>query len=194
MQREIPPFLQQLFVQFGTVTEADLALISPLLQTQFLPKGAHFLSLGQTCDKIGLLTKGILRAYYPVGEREVTSYFNFLPRNPIVAGFTSLLTQKPATEALQALEDCELLYVTYKQLQYLYQSSQNFERLGRIMMEQNYIASVKRIQSYQTQSAADRYQHLLSKYPNLLNRIPHHYIASYLGITPESLSRIRKQK
>lgn len=194
MQRDLPPLLAQLFVQFGTITKADLALLSPLLQTQSLPKGAHFLSLGQTCDRIAFLTAGILRAYYPFGEREVTTYFNFLPRNPIVSGFSSFITQQPSTEALQALEDCELLYLSYDHLQDLYRASQNFERLGRIMMEQNYLASVKRIRSYQTQSAADRYQHLLRKYPNLLNQVPHHYIASYLGITPESLSRIRTQK
>ncbi|MEL6589948.1 MAG: Crp/Fnr family transcriptional regulator [Bacteroidota bacterium] len=192
-QPDFPPLLSQLLAQYGPVNQQDLHLLFPLLRRQTLRKGEHFLALGQVCDRIAFLTKGILRAYFPLGEREVTTYFNFLPRNPIVAGFSSLIRQQASQEALQALQDCELLYLSYSDLQQLYRQSHSFERLGRLMMEQNYLASVQRIQSFQTQSASERYQHLLQKYPNLLNQVPHHYIASYLGITPESLSRIRTQ-
>src|SRR6185503_18854812 len=115
-------------------------------------------------------------------------------RNHFVADFSSFLTRKPARENIHALEDCELALISQKDLEKLYSESFAFQKLGRLIAEYNYVLAVERIYSLQHESALERYNHLLEIYPNLINRVPHHYIASYLGITPESLSRIRKEK
>lgn len=159
----------------------------------YLKKGSHFLEAGSISNKVGLLISGVLRTYYISNGREHTSYFNVEKRNPFVASFTSLLTRNPSFEFIQALEDCELMIITHQELQNLYDNHPEMERLGRILAEQNYLMAMERIHDLQQRKADFKYEKFLKLYPGLMNRIPHHYISSYLGITPESLSRIRKR-
>ena len=86
------------------------------------------------------------------------------------------------------------MLISYNDLHRLYEQSIHLQKLGRLMAEFNYTLAMERIYSLQHHSARQRYEQLLDIYPNLINHVPHHYIASYLGITPESLSRVRKEK
>ncbi|WNJ17031.1 Crp/Fnr family transcriptional regulator [Pontibacter sp. G13] len=190
--------IQQAFA--GLVSDQQLSLsseewaaLTAVVYPLNLEKGAYFLEAGDISNRMAFLFSGLLRVFERVEDREFTSYFNVFPRNPIVCGYTSFITQRAATESIQALEPCQLVAISHPDLHKLYRQFPIFQQLGRILMEQNYVASMKRIHSLQHASAKDRYLQLLTKYPDLMNRIPHHYIASYLGITPESLSRIRRQ-
>ena len=145
------------------------------------------------CNHIGFLNKGIGRTYYTIDGREMTSYFNAGLRNLFVCSFTSFITRKPSFENIHFLEDTELFVLEYEQLQILYERSSAFQRLGRKLAEFNYVLSMERIYSLQHETALGRYNQLIETYPGLMNLVPHHYIASYLGITPESLSRVRKE-
>ena len=185
--------LQAVLGRFVSLSEEELATLQPLLQYRFFAKGATYLHSGQVCQKIGFLVSGITRVFYLEDGKEFSSYFNFQDRNPFVSSFTSFLTQTPSRESIHFLENSVLLEISAPSLEQLYASSATFQELGRKMAEFNYILAMERIYSLQHQRAVDRYHILLDTYPNLVNRIPHHYIASYLGITPEALSRLRRE-
>lgn len=178
--------------KFTLLPEKDWEQLVDSVEIKALKKGAFFVQEGQICNHIGFLNKGILRVYYLENGKEFTSYFNFGNRNPMISAFTSFITRQPSKESIHALEDAEIALIHYDKLQQMYEGSFALQKLGRLMAEYNYVLAMERIYSLQHQTAAERYQQLLKIYPQLINHIPHHYIASYLGITPESLSRIRK--
>jgi CRP-like cAMP-binding protein len=185
--------MRQSLQQFAALGESDWLLIREKLEPRSCRKGDHFVKEGQLCNTIGFLNSGIARVYYLIDGKEITSYFNAGNRNMFVCSFSSFLSRKPSFENVHFLEDSELLLLNYDDLQALYEKSPAIQKLGRLMAEYNYVLSMERIYSLQHSPALERYNAMLKIYPGLLNQVPHHYIASYLGITPESLSRIRKE-
>lgn len=179
--------------QFSALNDNDWMLLQKELRMKHYKKGDFFVKEDQICTTIGFLNQGIARAYYQIDGKEITSYFNAGTRNTFVGSFTSFISRKPSFENVHFLEDTELLLLEYDQLQQLYENSAGIQQMGRIIAEYNYVLSMERIYSLQHDSALKRYNDMLKIYPGLLNQIPHHYIASYLGITPESLSRVRKE-
>ncbi|MEM6298043.1 MAG: Crp/Fnr family transcriptional regulator [Bacteroidota bacterium] len=155
-------------------------------------KGDKVVELGRTSSTLYFVVSGIYRVYKLHEGKEITGYFNVKDRNPFVASFVSLLTQTPSKEIVECIQDGELLSISYAKWKQFYQISESLNTFGRITAEYNYVLAIERIEALQYQSAADRYNAFLKIYPNLINQIPHHYIASYIGITPESLSRLRK--
>lgn len=180
--------------RFAKLSAEDVEKLDSCIQQKIYKKGDAFVRQGQVCNYIGFLMKGIMRVYHVKKDKEYTSYFNTDERNRFVADFSSFLTRQPSKENVHALEDCELALISHADLEKLYAGSFSFQKIGRLIAEYNYVLAIERIYSLQHESAVERYNHLLQIYPNLINRVPHHYIASYLGITPESLSRIRKEK
>ena len=194
MKSSIEPFekMRQSINQISSINDNDWKLFAKHLKLKSYNKGDYFVKEGQLCNHIGFLNKGIARVYYVIDGKEITSYFNAGNRNMFVCSFTSFLSRRPSFENVHFLEDSELLELDYEQLQDLYDKSPNIQKSGRLMAEYNYVLSMERIYSLQHSPAIDRYNNMLKIYPGLMNQIPHHYIASYLGITPESLSRIKK--
>lgn len=176
-----------------SLSEHEKELIASKISIVDYKKGEELLKLNQLSNKLYFVLSGIYRVYQLNDGKEITSYFNYKNRNPFVASFVSLLTQKPSKEIIECIEDGQLLSINYSDWLDLYEKSQNINSFGRIMAEYNYILAIERIESLQYHQAKDRYLSFMKLYPNLLNMIPHHYIASYLGITPESLSRVRKE-
>ncbi|MEP0266387.1 Crp/Fnr family transcriptional regulator [Dokdonia sp.] len=148
---------------------------------------------GQVCKNLRFVVSGIYRVYRIENGKEITSYFNYESRNPFVASFVSLLTETPSQEVVECIVPGKLLSIKYTDWTSLYDISPTLNTYGRRMAELNYVLAMERIESLQYKSATDRYTSFMKLYPALLNLIPHHYIASYIGVTPESLSRIRKQ-
>jgi CRP-like cAMP-binding protein len=183
--------LRKMFSQYVQIPEKEWKAVKPYVQFLKIKKGEYFIKEGQVCKQVGFLNEGVLRVYYMVDGKEMTSYFNSGHRNPIVSAFYSFLSTQPSLESIHALEDSELIVIDYESLEQLYDKSPIFQKLGRMMAEQNYLASVLRIYSLQHKPAQERYEELLRKYKHVIHLIPLHHIASYLGITPESLSRIR---
>ena len=184
--------MHQSLQQFCSIQDEDWQHLKKQLKPVSFNKGDLFVREGQLCKHIGFLNRGIARVYYVIDGKEITSYFNTENRNAFVCSFTAFLSRKPSFENVHFLEDAELLLLSYEQLQDLYDKRPGIQKLGRLMAEYNYVLSMERIYSLQHAPAIDRYATMLKIYPGLMNQVPHHYIASYLGITPESLSRIRK--
>lgn len=186
---------QKLFDFIANTTQlqaVDIQKISAKLTIEDYGKGDFILRPNQVSKTLKFVLSGVYRVYQLKDGKEITSYFNYEERNPLVASFESLLTKKPSTEFIECIIPGKLLSIAYSDWQELYKTSLELNIFGRLMAEKNYLLAIERIASLQHQNASERYELFLKLYPHLLNQIPHHYISSYLGITPESLSRIRK--
>lgn len=150
------------------------------------------LEAGKTANKIFFLSEGFVRFFHTKKDgTEVTSDFYFTPG--FITSFTSLIEQKPSIVNIQVMVKMEVLFIKYKDLMALYDKEHKVERLGRLLAEQVFITSEKHLLSFLNDSPQDRYLWLMKEYPEYVKNIPLHYLASYLGITAESLSRIRNR-
>jgi len=135
------------------------------------------------------IEKGCVRGYYNLDGKEVTYWFGF--EHSFVTSFYSFISRKPAFENIQLIEDCRVLAISYDDLQKLYDKYPEIERLVRIINENYYVRLEERFVAAQFKSAKERYAGLLDFSPHILQRMPLGHIASYLGISQETLSRIR---
>jgi len=172
--------------------DVDVLKIGSKLAIEDYNKGDFILKQNQVSKTLKFVLSGVYRVYQLKDGKEITSYFNYEERNPLVASFVSLLSNKPSTEFIECILPGKVVSIVYSDWQELYKTSLELNMFGRLIAEKNYVLAIERIESLQYKSAAVRYELFLKHYPNLLNLIPHHYISSYLGITPESLSRVRK--
>ncbi len=175
------------------LSSEDKHRIQEILTLEAYDKHTVIIQEGQVCKRLRFVVSGIYRVYRIENGKEITSYFNYESRNPFVASFISLLTASPSKEIVECIHPGKLISISYQDWVSLYDISSTLNTYGRRMAEFNYVLAMERIESLQYKSATDRYTSFIKLYPSLLNLIPHHYIASYIGVTPESLSRIRKQ-
>ena len=151
-------------------------------------KNEELQPIDHTCKTIYFIKSGIARIYYYKDGIDITEYFAF--ENNIIARAESLFTGKPSKKAIQVLEDSEIIAINAPQLFKLYDAHPQIERLFRLIFEAAYIDTIHRVESIQFCSAKERYLALLQE-TELVKRLPLKHIASYLGITQVSLSRIR---
>jgi CRP-like cAMP-binding protein len=154
-----------------------------------LPKGALLVQEGRSCRHLYFLQEGALRGYYLLDGREVTHWFGFGPE--FVTSFHSFTTGQAAVENIQLLEGSVLWSISKETLGGLLDRFHELERLVRLAYEHYYIRLEERFVNGQFRTAAERYAQLLSQEPHVLERVPLQYIASWLGISPETLSRVR---
>ncbi len=176
-----------------SLSDQDKQWIADILTEEKIEKGNVLVRAGEVCKTARFVDTGIYRVFKVKDGNEITTYFNYDARNPIVASFVSMLMGTPSVETVECIVSGEVLKMSYADWEGLYHKSHQLNTFGRIMAEFNYVLAMERIDALQYHTATDRYLSFLSLYPDLVNRIPHHYIATYLGITPESLSRIRKE-
>ncbi|HEU4634133.1 MAG TPA: Crp/Fnr family transcriptional regulator [Flavisolibacter sp.] len=149
-------------------------------------------TFGHTCRTIYFIKKGIARIYYFKDGIDITESFAF--ENNIIARIESLFTGRPSRKAIQVLEDAEILAISARELFNLYDQFPEIERLFRKIFEAAYVETVNRVESIQFHTAQERYQSLMEQAPDVIKRVPLKHIASYLGITQQSLSRIRSTR
>lgn len=171
--------------------ELELA-IAVCLKEERLTKRTLLLREGQIARHIYFIQTGFCRAYYLKDDKEYTTWF--MGENDIMISVFSFFTQTPAVESIEVLEDSTLLSMSWQQLQDIYNTFPEFNLFGRIITEQYYIKSEERAISLRTLSAKERYKSLISTYPSILQKASLGQIASHLGITQETLSRIRAGK
>ncbi len=171
------------------LSDGAKAALQSVCSTHVVQKNRDLQSIGHTCRTIYFIQKGLARVYYFKGETDITESFSF--ENQIVARVESLFSGKPSRKGIQMLEDSDIVAINATQLFRLYDAFPEIERLFRKIFEAGYVETVHRIESLQFHTAEERYRDLLEASPNILQRVPLKYIASYLGITPVSLSRIR---
>jgi len=157
-----------------------------------LKKGEYFIEEGEIAKQIGFLTSGVIRAFYrnSIGI-EYNKHF-FTPNN-LLAGYSSLITGEPNKINQQALTDCQLCIANYKDIVKLYTYHHDFERFGRKLAEIFFVHKEQREVDIVMLDADERYHIFQKEFPYLEQLIPQYHIASYLGITPTQLSRIRRK-
>jgi len=166
--------------------------INSISKKVILSKGSDLIRINERCDNLYFIEKGLLRGYYFDDGKEITNWF--AQEHEFATCFYSFIACKPSFEILQCIEDCELIELNYSSLQNLYKLFPETERIGRVITENYYIKLEERILSLQFKTAKERYLKLQSNKPSLLQRVSLGQIASYLGITQETLSRIRAEQ
>lgn len=171
------------------LSEAAKTELEKVCSTLTFKKNELIQPIGHTCKTIYFLQKGIARIFYYKDGVDITEYFAF--EGGIVARAESLFAGEPSQKAIEVLEDSEVLAIDVPKLYQLYDEFHEIERLFRLIFEKAHVETIHRIESLQFHSAEDRYLNLLTTQKNIIQRVPLKYIASYLGITQVSLSRIR---
>lgn len=165
---------------------------SALFKPRILKKGEYFIKEGQIAKELAFLETGIIRVFYR--NDDGLEYNKQFFVNPcLIGGYTSLITKQPAQINQQALTNCNILVAQYAEIQALYSTHPNIERAARIIAEYYFVQKEKREIEIVLLDAEKRYAIFKKEFPQLEQQIPQYHIASYLGITPTQLSRIRKK-
>lgn len=184
--------LFQYFKKFNLLSKEAEEAIADISSIETIKKNKDLQPIGHTCKTIYFINKGVARIYYHKDGIDITEGFYF--ENNIIARVESLFTGKASRKAIQILEDAEVVAIDAKALFKLYDSLPEIERLFRKIFEAGHVDTVNRIEGIQFHSAEERYKALLHEAPDVLKKVPLKYVASYLGITQVSLSRIRAHR
>jgi CRP-like cAMP-binding protein len=179
----------QYFKKYSPLSKKAEQALAEISSIVTIKKNKDLQPIGHTCKTIYFIKKGAARIYYFKDGIDITETFFF--ENSIIARVESLFTGKPSRKAIQILDDAEIIAINANQLFKLYDDFAEIERLFRKIFEAAYVETVNRIEGIQFHTAEERYKALISEAPNVIQRIPLKYVASYLGITQVSLSRIR---
>lgn len=183
--------LIQFIKQLVSFTDEEIQDIQHLFVEKTLKKGEFWVKEGEFNSDILFLNKGMLRSYFV--KREVEKTFDLVIENQILTATESYASGLPSTDFIQAVEDTYLSVITKDNLEILYSKSFKWERVGRIIIEYYTIEKEIRIRSFISETAQERYERLAKDQPELMQRTPQIYLANFLGITPQSLSRLRRK-
>ena len=174
------------------LTESEATQAVCLFQTHALNRGDFFVRAGDVPQTIGFVISGVLRLYYIDSEgNEFTK--SFCAENSFLAAYSALLMRQPSRLFIQALEDAKLLVADYSAYRSLSESQVSLQQLNCKIAETLFIKKERRESALLLDDAKTRYLSFLEEYPGLATRLKQHHIASYLGVTPVTLSRIRAQ-
>ena len=179
--------------QIAAISKEDWIFFKSKLQRRTFPKKTAFLKINEVENYISFIESGVVRLYIPKEnpDKEITFGFSF--ENQFISAYDSFLTQKPSLYQLQTLTKTSLLSITYTDLQEVYQQTQIGNLIGRLTAERLFLIKSKREQNLLNLSAEERYMNLFKERPELIKVIPLKYISSYIGVTAQALSRIRKR-
>jgi CRP-like cAMP-binding protein len=177
--------------RFITLAPTEVDLLRQWFVPETVPKGGFFLQPGQVSRKMGFVLQGVFH-YFENGDGQRLTYY-FGREQDFIGDYESFFSAQPATHGIQALEEASLLTISYDNLQRLYREVREGERLGRLVAETLFLDVLRQLTSFYKDPPAQRYARFVSTYPDLQQRIPQYYIASYVGVKPQSLSRIRSR-
>jgi CRP-like cAMP-binding protein len=169
-----------------------IALIFQNTERRLFKKGEIFLKQGDVCNEAYFIVKGLVRSYSILPNGTEKTYI-ICRENNIFTESSSFMSRKPSTDFLEAIEETEVLVISHETLLGLYTKYHVWETIGRKISDLNYIVSLRRLKSLMNDDAEKRYQRYLKSYQNVLDRIPQKIAASYLGITPQSFSRLKRE-
>jgi CRP/FNR family transcriptional regulator, anaerobic regulatory protein len=171
--------------------EEDWNALEARLTVQHLKKGEFLTRQGETSRTVSFINKGLVRMFYVADGKEICT--GFVPENEYISCYASFLTQTPSIENIDALEECELINLSYDDIQFLYKQYPVMEIFGRKIAEMLFILVSSQITRQLALAPEERYQSIVQTQPFIIQRVPQYMIASFIGITPEHLSRIRKK-
>ncbi|WP_320053288.1 Crp/Fnr family transcriptional regulator [uncultured Acetobacteroides sp.] len=174
------------------LADGERALLRDAFRPVSLKKNGYLVEAGQRCTEVAFMVSGKLRVFHFDGANEVTCYFAMA--GSFITSFPSFIRNKPSNEYIQAVEDSVLLVVHRDELERITLLIPQLQLFRRILTEEQYIAAEKRIEMLQTKSGQERYDLMMRYYPEVILSFPLQHIASYLGITPQHLSRLRKNR
>jgi CRP-like cAMP-binding protein len=160
--------------------------------SQNIKKGRLLLKAGEVCTNMYFVRKGVLRGFVKDGERDITTWIS--ADGELVSAISSFILQMPTNENIHAIEDCELIALSHSDLEIMYVKFPTFNTTVRKLTEIYYMHAEHRAYIARLKNADQKYQLFLKQYGHLSNRVPVKYIASFLGITLETLSRLRGKK
>lgn len=188
-------YRQQLKLYFmklsADTVQSELDELIQQFSYEVLPKKELLLEAGQSSDTVYFICKGLVRIYYVKEEKEITNWF--IQENMMFAATYSILTGQPNYSCYETLEETHVLKIKYAVLESFYTRYHSLEHMGRKLIQAYYGAFMKKTFDVLFLSAEERYHLFVKDHADLLNRVPLRYVASYLGITQETLSRLRSK-
>jgi CRP/FNR family transcriptional regulator, anaerobic regulatory protein len=188
--KELLSFLNQIASSEGwPLSAACLTHLRKIIKTSRLKEGEYLLKAGEVCTNIYFIRKGLLKCFYIIHHREVSDWF-FGDLETVVS-IDSFYDQRPSEDFIRALEDSELFYITFEELNYLFRTFIEFNVVGRVLTNKYLRIWHRQARNIRMLTAEERYQFLLKTHPDLINRVPVRDLASYLDMSRETLSRMR---
>ncbi|MEP7374572.1 MAG: Crp/Fnr family transcriptional regulator [Chitinophagaceae bacterium] len=182
---ELFTFLNNVYPLSGPLCE----YLQCCLKYREISRKDYLLKAGHICRHIHFIESGLLRCYYDKGTTEVCSWF--MKEGDIIVSIESFYRQVPSYESIQALEDCRLFYIEYNDLDFIYKNYAEFNYIGRELTLNYFILWAQQLYGLRMQNSYERYHWLITNFPELVLRVPAKHIASYLGITEVTLSKIK---
>lgn len=181
--------------QFAVFSENDLHILSQYFKPISYEKDTIILDIGEINDKLFFVEEGVLQEFsYQEEEEEQVNTHWLMPEGSFVYSTISFINEVPTEMGIKAIEKVNLLYITKEDLQIVYEKVPQMERVGRLVTEQNLITYEKFLLLIRYRSSEEKLTWFEETFPTLVNRIPQKYIASYLNIRPETLSRVRSKR
>jgi CRP-like cAMP-binding protein len=183
--------IREYFNQLIGINDSDWALFSSKLKKGEFAKKTPLLKVGQTEKYLSFIEKGSARFYFPGEDKDLTFGFGF--EGQFVSAYDSFLTQKPCGYQIETMTKTTLWRISQKDLEFIYANTNIGNTIGRKAAENLFLLKSERELSFLNETAEQRYRSLFNKRPKLILDIPLKYIASYIGVTPQALSRIRRR-
>lgn len=185
--------LHQHYSRLIEITDEEFEFVKTFFIPRKLRRKQYLLQAGEVCKYSAFVNKGLLRTY-TVDGKGGEHVVQFSPEGWLTVDMYSYLTGEPSGYNIEALEDSELLLLDREADERLSAALPKMNRYYRLMLQNNYIATHRRLEASLSQSAEEKYADFVHRYPDIVQRVPQHMIASYLGITPAFLSRLRARK
>ncbi|HXD76897.1 MAG TPA: Crp/Fnr family transcriptional regulator [Puia sp.] len=186
MYREIDRFV----ARYIGLSEEESSFFHSLLKHRRVKKKSFLLQEGEICDFEAFVIKGCIRSYY-LDKEGTETILHFAVEDWWVSDLTSFSERTPSNLFIETLEDCELLSIDHPGKSMLFEKIPAFERMFRVLVQRSLSVLQQRFYATVSQSAEERYLQFLEKYPGIVQRVPQHQIARYIGVSPEFLSKIR---
>ncbi|MEM1055952.1 MAG: Crp/Fnr family transcriptional regulator [Bacteroidota bacterium] len=174
-----------------SLTGDEQAALRGRLRVREIDAGDAWVREGETCREVAFVAQGVLRVYFLAEGDEVTAYF--ASEGEMVSDYESVLTGEVSRQTIEAVEPTTLAVLRRENMHWAFEHLAHGEKLGRLIAEKLFLATHRRLASFYLESAEDRYARLLDEQPDLVQRVPQHILASYIGVRPQSLSRIRRR-
>jgi CRP-like cAMP-binding protein len=185
------PHFQKLKEKYEFLKMEDLMELISICKFQNIPKNEHFIKAGDTTKKVGFIISGLIRFYHLKDGEEYNIIFK--KEFEMASSFESIILNQPSSYSFEVLEDTQMMVFDYNEMEEIFAKNHQLERFGRYFIQQELAQAVKIYEGHLFYSPEERYLKFIEKYPDLMNRVPLKHLSSFLGITPVSLSRIRKR-
>jgi CRP-like cAMP-binding protein len=179
--------------KFGVLSDGDIAASRSFWMNRHVHKGVFFNMENMACTDHLLVIKGLVRIYHYDPKTGEDKNIYFFAENQFLGHFRSYTLNGPCTYFIEAMEDTDIITISYHDINSLYETNANWLKLGKLLAEESFKMAQARTEDFMFYSHEKRYMRLLDEHPHIVNRIPWYHISSYLGIKVPSLSRIRSR-